>query len=156
MEKNKKILLVCFSFPPFPGIGGRRWAKFAKYLCLNGYEVNVVAAENNSEEISEWSNDVQNKNIKLHTISLRASSVLSFVPKTFMQKVTYHVLGFVKPFIQKGNLHDKLVFIRTKLVNTVDSVISKNDISSVIVTIPPHNLAYYLLPLEIFYWVYPK
>lgn len=148
MPEPKKILLVCFSFPPFPGIGGRRWAKFAKYLALNNYEVHVVAAENNSDVRSEWLSDTQSKNIKLNTITLGVSGVLSSVPKTVSQKVMYRVLGFVKPFIQKGNLHDKIVFIRKKLLNKVDAIIFQEKIATVIVSIPPYNLAHYLVPLK--------
>jgi glycosyltransferase involved in cell wall biosynthesis len=57
---EKNLLLICNTFPPTPGIGGRRWAKFCKYLALNGYKIHVATSENLSEGISEWNKDIAN------------------------------------------------------------------------------------------------
>ena len=62
---NNKILIVCYSFPPHPGIGGRRWAKFSKSLSLKGYDIFVVGAKNIYDEASSWSKDVDEEKIKL-------------------------------------------------------------------------------------------
>ncbi len=149
MAADKKIVLICFSFPPFPGIGGRRWAKFAKYLAQNNFDIHVIAAENKSILTSEWTGDVQNNNnIKLHFIPLGLFSVLSFVPETLIQKIKYRILKMVIPIFINGNLQDKSIFIRKKLLIAAENIIKNNNIKTVIVTIPPYNLAYYLLPLK--------
>ena len=95
MRAEKNILLVCFSFPPFPGIGGRRWAKFAKYLSKQNVNVHVLAAKNEPGTISEWDHDVKSEKIKIHQIPLGLSGVLSFYPKNFTEKAIYKLFSIL-------------------------------------------------------------
>ena len=148
MNLNKKILLICFSFPPFPGIGGRRWAKFAKHLANQGFKVYVLAAENTSDKISEWNNDVKHENIKVTTIPLGNSKVFSFNPESFIDKLKYKLLSLKAFFFIKGNKQDKIYFIKNKLLLLADELISHEKISTLIVSMPPYKLSYYLLPLK--------
>lgn len=148
MEGKNNILIVCFSFPPFPGIGGRRWAKFAKHLAKQNFNVQVLAAENNSSIVSEWAKDVAHKNITLTTIPLGLSKVFSFYPKSIFEKLTYKFLSLKARFQIQGNKQDKIFFIKDRLLNTADRIISKNKISTIIITIPPYKLSYYLLSLK--------
>ena len=63
---NKKLLVICFSFPPSVGIGGRRWAKFANYIAKSGIDIQVLAARNKGLQISDWHKDtigLQKENI---------------------------------------------------------------------------------------------
>ena len=57
--KNKKILIITFTFPPKPGIGGRRWAKFAKYLHQKKVSFDILTFEKKSSEKSKWCDDVE-------------------------------------------------------------------------------------------------
>ncbi len=148
MESKKNILLVCFSFPPFPGIGGRRWAKFAKHLANDGYKVNVLAAENTSGKLSEWNDDVKHENIKITSIPLGNSKVFSFYPESFSEKIIYKLFSLKASFFLKGNKQDKIYFIKESLLNAADKIITENKIDTLIVTIPPYKLSYYLLPLK--------
>ena len=68
-----KILLVCYSFPPNPGVGGRRWAKFAKYLVKSGHYVEVINAKLTTDKLSTWSKDAQLLHEKNHVHSLPTS-----------------------------------------------------------------------------------
>ncbi|MES2133083.1 MAG: hypothetical protein V4506_12080 [Bacteroidota bacterium] len=145
-NKPDNILIICFSFPPFPGIGGRRWAKFAKYLSKNGHKVYTLAAKNESDVESEWTKDVTNA--ISYTIPLGFSKVLSFTPTTFFKKGIYKLLWKISPFIIKGNTHDKIFFIKKNLLSSAENIINKHQINTVIVSIPPYKMAYYLLPLK--------
>ncbi len=146
--KTDKLLIVCFSFPPFPGIGGRRWAKFAKHLAQSGYNIHTLSAQNESSQVSEWTNDVKHPNIITHTINLGLSKVLSFTPIAFFEKVTYKILWKISPVLIKGNPQDKLFFVKDKFLNAAREIIAKYSINTLIVSIPPYKLAYYLLPLK--------
>ena len=42
---DKKILLICWDFPPNNGIGGRRWAKLIKYLAKSDVECHVMKCD---------------------------------------------------------------------------------------------------------------
>ena len=148
MLNEKKILIVCFSFPPFPGVGGRRWAKFAKHLSNLGYELFIVAAKPEGNSVSEWNNDVMKPNISISQIPLGYSKVLSGIPKTLWQKIIYKLLWRSMPFLVKGNPQDKLVFVKDKFISKAAELIKKHNLKTVIVSIPPYKLAYYMLELK--------
>lgn len=67
--KNKKILLIAFKFPPYPGVGGYRWSKLSKYLARLGYQVHVVTIDWKMTGANTLLEDVQHENIKIHRIS---------------------------------------------------------------------------------------
>ena len=47
-------------FPPSPGIGGRRWVKFAKYLIRDNYDIRVISAKSKfKNSLSNWNSDLQ-------------------------------------------------------------------------------------------------
>ncbi|MBK7667514.1 MAG: hypothetical protein IPJ32_09365 [Sphingobacteriaceae bacterium] len=129
-------------------MGGRRWAKFAKYLADLGYELFVVSAKYEGETVSEWHSDVKKQNIKTFEIPLGISKVLNGTPKTLSQKVIYKLLWKSLPFLVKGNPQDKLVFVKDKFIKKASELITKNDIKTVIVSIPPYKLGYYMLELK--------
>ncbi len=90
--KNEKIILICYSFPPYPGIGGRRWAKFVKYLAEKNYKFEVFNAENISGIHSLWTNDVTNsKNIHINSFKFQFQKLLAS-PKNLFQKVCRKIL----------------------------------------------------------------
>jgi hypothetical protein len=148
LSKKKKILIICFSFPPFPGIGGRRWAKFSKYLVKKEFELFVISAKNENSEISEWNEDVNNKNIHKIEIPLGWSKVLSAGKLSFRDKLVYKFLWRALPFLVKGNPQDKLVFVKDKFLKKAKEIIKEQNIDTVIVSIPPYKLAYYMLELK--------
>ena len=79
---NKKVLIVCYSFPPYPGIGGRRWAKFAKYLYRNGYNVNVISSKNKADENSQWKTDIEEYSNNIDYIESNYPFYLGINPKS--------------------------------------------------------------------------
>jgi hypothetical protein len=148
LSSKKNILIVCFSFPPFPGIGGRRWAKFARHLANANFNVHVLAAENSSANISEWNEDVHNGNIKVTSLPLGNSRVFSFYPSNLWEKLIYKALSIKASLFIKGNKQDKIFFIKDKLLKAAEKLVNENKIDTLIVTLPPYKLSYYLLPLK--------
>ena len=98
---KKKVLIISFVFPPYPGIGGRRWAKFSKYLSELGTDVFVLASENPFSYKSEWTKDVKNCNIK--RLPLKYPKALITFPKSFFGRINYNISKFFVQIFSKKN-----------------------------------------------------
>ena len=58
MGPGEPLLLICLEFPPVRGIGGRRWAKFAKELARRGHPVHVIRSAGHAGQLdSLWATD---------------------------------------------------------------------------------------------------
>jgi hypothetical protein len=135
MRRPGKILIVCYSFPPHPGIGGRRWAKFAKYLQAEGTAIHVFAAANYTDDISYWFEDVNLPGLKIHCR-----------PFSF-QKTLLHPQGLIEKIIGRLvrsalKLTRYTADIITSLPNRrlwteVDELITRESITEVIVSGDP-------------------
>ncbi|MBA2611560.1 MAG: hypothetical protein H0U95_06290 [Bacteroidetes bacterium] len=140
MKTNNKILIICYSFPPHPGIGGRRWAKFSKLLSLKGYDVFVVGAENIYENASSWSKDINTAKIKLFSFNFNLQKIIKNPGSTFNK--------ILRKFVVFGLNRTKYTpHIITSLPNkfvwkNVRKIISENNITKVIVSGDPY-LFYY-------------
>ena len=138
MSDNKKILIICYAFPPYPGIGGRRWAKFAKYLIRSGYEVYSIAANNPFDKESAWLSDVQG--VKRKTLPLLYPKSLITFPSGLLGALLYRFSKFILKFTTKGNYFDKSIFWRKQLLESTSKVIQENNIQTVIVSAAPFML----------------
>lgn len=148
MEKDKNILIISYTFPPYPGIGGRRWAKFSKYLAQKGFKIHVVCAKNPFTENSLWCDDIKNKNINVYELTTFFPKILLLNPKTIIQKIKYKLaLTFVN-FFSKGTPYDKGVFWKKNLVKKSSELIKKYDIKNIIVSCAPFSSAYQILDLR--------
>lgn len=141
---GNKILIVTFTFPPYSGIGGRRWAKFAKYLQKAGNEVEVIAAKSTFDKNSPWQRDIGTLKVSYHDSGY--PKYLGIRPKTIIQKLFYRLsLVYVK-IAAKGNYYDKSALWGDGIRKAVNKKI-KNGIDKVYVTCAPFHLAYHLIPL---------
>lgn len=148
MNFKKNILLICYTFPPYPGIGGRRWAKFAKYLAKIGYTVHVICAENPFPNESFYMEDIKSENIIVHPLRRNFPKVLIFGVKNILDKLLYRfALAFLK-FKVKGNYYDRAVLWRRQLLKSSVSLIKEHNINEVIVTGAPFSLLYHCLDLK--------
>ena len=144
----KDILVICYSFPPNVGVGGRRWAKFAKCLAKNNYRVHVISNLNKSPKVSEWINDVNDVNILNHPQNVFYPEVFISNPSTIFQKITYRFwLLFFKLF-SKGTFYDRSFFWSKTIQKNVKEIIVKNNIKNIIVTGPPFRLLYFAAKLK--------
>lgn len=141
----KNILIISFTFPPYSGVGGRRWAKFAKYLNLAGNKVEVIAAHSGFEKSSTWKSDVENLSITYHNSGY--PKFLGIQPKTIFQKIMYRLSLLYMKATVKGNFFDKSAKWGNGIRKLVDQKIKSQNIDVVFVTCAPFHLAYHLLPL---------
>lgn len=148
----KDILLISYTFPPYPGIGGRRWAKFAKYLTKLGYTVHVVCAKNPLKTSSFYINDVLLENIKVYSFeSMFPRVLLNPKPQTLFEKLRYKFWMLVLPVFVKGYIFDKAIFDEKKIFSLSKKIITDNNIKNVIVTGAPFRINYYSLKLKEFF-----
>ena len=140
---KKSILLICYSFPPNKGIGGRRWAKFAKHLSNEGYEVDVICKQAGANESSEWTADTQFPNIHLHPLAAKYPKILTTIPSSFFQKVEYKLWLIAFQYLSKGTFPERTFFWKKQLIKKASELIEKKKIKNVVVTVPPFRLGYY-------------
>ena len=142
------ILLICYTFPPYPGIGGRRWAKFAKYLSQSGIKVHVVCANNPFSSISQYCNDVKSDNIKVYTLKSLYPIALLKKPVTFIQKLIYRFFQIILKIIINGSIYDKSIFWGKQFNTLADSLITKHNIKFIIASGAPFRLNYNAIQLK--------
>ena len=148
MSIAKHILIISYTFPPSPGIGGRRWAKFAKYLSRKGYTVHVITANSGERMSSEWTKDVNDPNIFLYHLPVKYPAVLSKFPLSFIEKIEYRLWMIFFRFYSKGTLFDRSVFWKSQLLKKSEELIGRFAIKNVIVTIPPYKLAHHCVSIK--------
>ncbi|MES2762466.1 MAG: glycosyltransferase family 4 protein [Bacteroidota bacterium] len=143
----KKVLIISYTFPPNPGIGGRRWAKFAKELVACNTDVRVLtfSSDFNEKNSSEWTKDISSYKDRINYQPSRYPKWLD-APKSVTDKIMYRLsLLYVKLFA-RGNYYDKASFLRKKIINEVQEYIN-NGYTNVIVTCAPFKLAYWVSDL---------
>ena len=144
------ILLICHTFPPAPGVGGRRWAKFAKVLARRGWTVHVICAEHRAGTApSPWTDDVRSPRIQVHTLPRRYPSVVNRWPLTRLSdKLAHRFWLRALPLLVKGNPRDSTVFWHGQLHALAARLIRMHGIRHVIATGAPFRLLYHAVGLK--------
>ncbi len=145
---NKKILIVSFSFPPYPGIGGRRWAKFAKALCHLGYDVFVLSAQAPKGATSEWTKDIEGLKLKRYFFKDRYPRVLIQPAQHLGDRIWFKVLTFLLSLFTKGNYFDRSFFNKKEIKQITEKIIKENEIETVIASGGPFHMLYSLAQLK--------
>lgn len=148
MSDRKSVLIISYVFPPYPGIGGRRWAKFAKYLCREGHRVHVLCAENPLYQESPWKKDTEAYAGKITRLPPAYPSPLLGIPCTLSEKILYRISLFYVRMFGKGNYYDRSLFWGKRMLGTAASIIEKEKINNVVVTGGPFRYMYNLIALK--------
>jgi len=144
----KKAIIVCFTFPPFPGIGGRRWAKFAKYLYRNKIDIQVIAAQKKHKPNSVWNEDIHLFRDKITYVPTGYPNILTTVPTGFLQRWQYRFsLLWVKRKCTNGNYFDHSAFWGNAVKNEVEKKIQRG-YSNVILSCGPFRYTQEVLELK--------
>jgi len=141
----KRVVILTYTFPPSPAIGGRRWAKFAKYLDRNGYDVCVLASDLGKGQNSPWSKDIRPlvNDMKVHYIENGYPQVLDEYPKGILDKIKYRMaIAKVKKDIA-GNYYDRSSYWQKKMFVKLEEKLAEG-YDTVIATGAPFQYLYYL------------
>jgi len=146
---QKHILIVSYVFPPYPGIGGRRWAKFSKYLSKKGYSVHVVCSLNPfSKKQSLYYDDVKQKGIVIHSLSSNYPNILLRTPIYFIEKIKYHFFEKMLKLFFKGSPYDRAIFWEKNMLSKCRKIIEELNINTVIATGAPFRVNYFSIKLK--------
>ncbi|MES2618292.1 MAG: glycosyltransferase [Bacteroidota bacterium] len=147
--ENKKVLIIAYTFPPTPGIGGRRWAKFAKYFLRQGIDVKVLMALYSGKTISDWHQDITDlkKQGRIEAFKSAYPDILGTNPVTIFQKISYRAALLYVKLKLKGNYYDRSAHCKEALLAKVETYI-KQGYNNIIVTVGPFMYAYFLLELK--------
>lgn len=139
-----RILLFCYDFPPNQGIGGRRWAKFAKGLAQAGHQVHVIlASERTGNTTSPWTEDVSSSEINLHYLQRRFPEVIDIGPKNVWQKLTYRIELLKLKLTVKGTIYDQACQLEKSTLRLANKLVEEESIDAVIATGAPFSMLYY-------------
>ncbi len=126
-SKPKSILILAYKFPPYKGVGARRWAKFAKYLKNNGIDVHVITANWEEEKGVGW---IKEAEVNKLTITRLTSPFLGKYKKTFWAKALFHLeVRLSKLFCWTDEAYSFWLFNKRKIkkyieVNKIDVLIA--------------------------------
>jgi glycosyltransferase involved in cell wall biosynthesis len=143
---TKKVLIICYSFPPYPGIGGRRWAKFAKYFAKEGVECHIINAYNYSKNKSVWNNDIENPLIIIHPLKFRFQYWMGLFSKSLLYRSVSKLLRTGINFT-KYSPYFSTSLSRILLQNRCLELIKQHQIGTVIVSGDPY-LNFYVSELK--------
>jgi glycosyltransferase involved in cell wall biosynthesis len=144
------VLIICHTFPPAPGVGGRRWAKFAKEFARRGHTVHVICAEHDQQkERSPWSSDILSERIKTYPLPRKYPSVLNHWPlQSLLEKLAYRFWLRILPLVSKGNSRDSTVFWSGQINSMAGQLIRAHNIRFVFATGAPFRLLYHAVNLK--------
>lgn len=144
-SQPRRILIVSYTFPPAPGVGGRRWAKSAKYFSRQGHHVEVLTAQNQSKTGSAWCDDVSG--IKQHTFANTYPKILGAKPKTLVDKLAYRTALFKMKLRSSGTPYDRALCDKKSYLHALKRLLEKGGFDLVIATGPPFRLLSYTTQL---------
>ena len=149
---ERKVIIICPNIPPNPGIGGRRWAKFAKYLLRLGRDVSVYGFKyTEDQKKSNWCHDIQEleDQKRLHLIPHNFPEVLRKYPTSISKKVAYRVQLASNKVKVKGNYYDPSIFWSERLIPILEKEIKTTKKEIVILaTGAPFTYLNHLIPLK--------
>lgn len=131
------ILLICYSYPPYPGTGGRRWAKLSKYLAREGHAIHVINAAG-TQAPSVWLDDTKHPNIRIHSIRNRET----LTPKGIFSKVVNKALFSLSKMRTKGNYADQSLWWNTKALACARKILDAGPVDYLVVSCPPYHPMY--------------
>lgn len=146
---NKNILLINYSFPPYPGVGGRRWAKIAKYMAKEGNRIYVVNAVNFDSTNSIFESDSKEVKINIHSVSNFKEYIVAKFNNRFFRTFIERVMKLIEKIFFRGNVFDQSLWWAKSAYKKAQKLIQEHKIDTVIISCPPYYSMYYLSRLKL-------
>jgi len=147
MAQSRQILILSYTFPPSPSIGGRRWAKFAKHLKKAGNSVFVLKAKiKNITSSNSWNKDVEN--LDIYQFKSNYPRILESTPTSLIKKSFYHLTVLFLRYTHRGFIYDRSIFCKKTILSKASRIIEDKNIDTLIVSGAPFRLLYYATLLK--------
>jgi len=137
-----KTLIINYAFPPNEGVGGRRWAKFCKYM-HKAKEDFVVVCKRPVDSVvqSKWQIDAENFIDKITFFDCGYPSVLEQNEFSITDKIKYRIALKKVKLLSKGNYYDRSCLSSIRLKIYIRKLIKEQSITSVVVSVAPFGIA---------------
>ncbi len=135
---------MSFFFPPCNKVGGRRWAKFAKYLSAKKFNVHVLCVGYPYSGVCPWLNDIRNfeKNItRLKYQEHRPYYQIYKAPEHVAGKIRYRLSLYAHNFFEskKKSFNDISFKYRKDALKQAEIIINKRSIDTLVITGGPFH-----------------
>ena len=142
--------MVCLFFPPNPGIGGRRTAKFAKYMAKKGDELYVIHAKNIFPTTSPWFKDIDGyKGIHRMELDLNYPKEFIIPPDSLFGKIRYRLFNAYFSILHPTkNRYDYSFFWNEQLLKQARELLTRHSIPNLLISGPPFYYAHRLSVLK--------
>jgi len=145
MSEAKSFLILSYTFPPNGGIGGRRWAKFAKSLIEKGHKVEVLTSDLPPSSRNPWLEDVTHIPVrKFHT---RFPSALTTIPKNLKEKLEYRLALRKMKKLTDGTPYDRAALDKESVRNSFRIAMEELRPNYVVVTGAPFDMLHHVSDL---------
>lgn len=139
------MIILSYRFPPYEGVGARRWSKFVEYMSQANIQIHVVTANWKKTEKQIW--EIESKeNIHIHIL------VNPFYSLKMIFPWVVRIFNKLEYLIDKwfGMIDDShLYYILNQ--KKIEQIIKKNQISHIIATCPPYTSVYFATKLKVKY-----
>jgi glycosyltransferase involved in cell wall biosynthesis len=140
LSQKKNILIVSFFFPPYKRVGGRRWAKFAKYLVRNGHAVKILCAQLSNSDTSPWDRDVEPFEKEITRIPVEHKVPYfkgNMSPASFLGKIRYRLsmLSYKNRLRSiAGDMNDLSIGSENLFANKAEELIKQFDLRNLVLS----------------------
>lgn len=148
------LLIISYFFPPNNKVGGRRWAKFGKYLSQKDYNISVLCVDLPFTGNCPWEKDInsyKNKVYRIPYIEHRPYYRVNKAPANISGKLKYRVSLYKEKYFPEKSHGDTLDVSRKygkDLIAKATQIIEQNNINTVIISGGPFHWCYEAISLK--------
>jgi hypothetical protein len=151
---GKSVLIVSFSFPPSPSIGGRRWSYMAESLSKLNNEIHVITSDFDDSNKGEcpWNKCISNFQNNITYIPHKTPfHVLNKSPEKIIDKIKYKISEKKALTKKDTNPYDRSIYFSEQALELALEKIKKLNIKNVILTGGPYDFLFKLSNLKIIF-----
>ncbi len=123
----KKVIIIAYKFPPYAGVGARRWGKMADYFAQNGIDTTVYCGDWETKESFSWN---KKRHPNLNVVKITNPIIKFRNSNPFFHRISFRletIINWVFKFTDDGSLFTVLARKKIKKhlkTNTPDAIIA--------------------------------